>query len=82
MSRTDELIAEFFDTKEGQLVIQGHNINELAEEHGTPFFVYDTSVLQKKIACLRDAFGPEFLIYYSLKANPDENVVKFFSEKL
>jgi len=46
----------------------------LAEEYGTPLFVYDGCVLAESFRELRTALPPEMEIFYSLKANPNISI--------
>lgn len=82
MNRANELITDYFDTRAGQLVVQGQKISEWVERFGTPCFIYDGAVIESKLQELRSAFGPDFEIYYSLKANPDPHVVEFLNARV
>ena len=57
------------------------SINEIAASYGTPVFVYDASILDQKWNLLRRTFPPEFAISYSVKANPNPAIVRFFLSK-
>lgn len=46
-------------------------IQKIAEEHGTPFYLYDAHVLSKSFLALREALPKEVDIFYSIKANPN-----------
>jgi diaminopimelate decarboxylase len=70
-------IAETFPSSNGALMIGGVPAVGLAEEFGTPLFVYDQSVMRRKWNTLRSIFS-QFEIYYSVKANPNLNVLAFF----
>jgi diaminopimelate decarboxylase len=54
--------------------VQGLAISELAEEFGTPLFVYDAEILRDTYHRLRDLLHPATDIYLSLKANPNVSV--------
>jgi len=71
-------IEESFSASNGELQIGGVPVSQLAEEFGTPLFVYDESVIQRKWDALRSTFPPRFEIYYSVKANPNLNILAFF----
>lgn len=70
-------IADTFPSSNGALMIGGVSAATLAEEFGTPLFVYDQSVMRRKWNTLRSIFS-QFEIYYSVKANPNLNVLAFF----
>lgn len=42
-----------------------------------PFFIYDLEKIKEKFEKLRKALPENFQIYYSMKANPNINIVKF-----
>ena len=54
--------------------IQGIEYEELAQQFGTPLYVYDGDVLTDTITGLREALHPKLEIFYSLKANPNVSV--------
>ncbi len=73
-----ELVARHFDVAGGELLVGGLRIGELAERHGTPLFIYDRQTLGHQWQSLRDALPAEFEIYYSVKANPNQAILRFF----
>jgi diaminopimelate decarboxylase len=75
------IITQFFKTKDGELLIGDVPATELAEKYGTPLYAYDHSVLENKHAILRKTLPLSFCIYYSIKANPSHNVLRFFLAK-
>ncbi|MFB8765394.1 diaminopimelate decarboxylase [Nocardiopsis alba] len=54
--------------------VQGIPISRLAEEFGTPMYVYDADVLCGRYGGLREALHPSLEFFYSLKANPNISV--------
>src|SRR3981189_243972 len=72
------LTAKYFPQSRDSLVIAGFSISQLTEIYGTPLFLYDRSVLDRKYDMLRSALPHRFSIYYSIKANPCIAVVKHF----
>ncbi|UED82951.1 type III PLP-dependent enzyme [Streptomyces profundus] len=54
--------------------VQGIPYEELAEEFGTPLYVYDGELLTDAVTGLRAALHPALEIFYSLKANPNISV--------
>jgi diaminopimelate decarboxylase len=72
------LINRYFSARDGELSIGGTAATELAKEYGTPLFVYDRGVLDKKWDLLRDTLAPEFSICYSVKANPAQAILQYF----
>jgi diaminopimelate decarboxylase len=78
LTLADRLIAKNFGTSDGELLIGGVRISRIAEEHGTPLFVYDSSILDKQWTDLMRALPDRVEIYYSVKANPTPAIVKTF----
>jgi diaminopimelate decarboxylase len=70
-------IDDSFSTAHGELLIGDVGAGTLAEEFGTPLFVYDRSIMQRQWNRLRATF-PKFDLYYSVKANPNLNILAFF----
>lgn len=44
---------------------------QLAEAHGTPYFLYDADRMRQRIQAVRDAFQGTAQVYYAVKANPN-----------
>jgi diaminopimelate decarboxylase len=75
------LIARHFPASGESFVIGGVPIAQLVEAYGTPFYVYDRAVLDRKFDALRAALPDRFSIYYSIKANPHPAVVGHFLQR-
>lgn len=54
------------------------SLEAIAARFGTPLFLYDQNVLKRNWLGLRETYPPEFSISYSVKANPNPAIVKFF----
>lgn len=68
----DATASSALTTVGGTLRCGGCCLEELADEHGTPLFVYDGGRALERLATLRAAFAPlEPLVAYSVKANPN-----------
>jgi diaminopimelate decarboxylase len=48
----------------------------LAEEHGSPFYLYDADTVAARVAQVRDAFGHTAGVYYAVKANPNLGLLR------
>jgi diaminopimelate decarboxylase len=72
------LTAKYFPKSGKSLVIGDSSVVQLAETYGTPIFIYDRVVLDRKYDALRSALPERFAIYYSIKANPASAVVRHF----
>ena len=78
MSDHARIIERFFEDEENELRVEGVPISLLAETYRTPFFVYSRGVMDAKLRMLRDVLPREFEVYYSVKANPNQQILKFF----
>jgi diaminopimelate decarboxylase len=72
------LIEEFFAVEHGELAIGGRRAGSLAEEFGTPLFVYDGAILRYQLNRLRERLPARIDIYYSVKANPNPTIIARF----
>jgi len=62
--------------RNGTLDLDGTPLAPLADEHGTPLYVYAAGEIRRRLRRLREAFAPEPpLVCYALKANPTLGVV-------
>lgn len=77
-----EFIARYWtSSSDGELLIGGLRASALARAHGTPVFIYDRNILEQKYLALRAALPKRFAISYSVKANPNQEVLKFFLQR-
>ncbi len=53
---------------------QGPEFSRLAEEYGTPLYVYDGDEITERFRGLRGALHPSLEVFYSLKANPNISI--------
>ena len=67
----------WFAVENDQLMIGGRSIGDLAAQAGqTPFYVYDRSVMTRKVRELRAALPHAVHVHYAMKANPMPAVVR------
>ncbi len=59
-----------FPTIDGCLHAGGRSLADLADEFGTPFYVYDGSLIEQRIARLRRVLPDGVGLRYAIKANP------------
>lgn len=70
----------FLAWQQGQLHLDGVNLNALARQHGTPLFVYSTNAMQAALNAYRCAFtGRSVSIHYAVKANASLAVLQWFA---
>lgn len=80
-SLTDQLVSRHFGRQAGVLTVDGFSIDQLAAEFGTPCFVYSEQALQNQWQALRACYPECFQILYSMKANPHQAFLRFFTER-
>src|SRR5258708_1097221 len=81
MDSVSTLTARWFPGSETELHIGRLPVGAIAQRHGTPLFVYDSGILERKWSDLRQALPPEFGICYSVKANPHPEILSHFLAK-
>jgi diaminopimelate decarboxylase len=81
VDRAHLLIEKYFAVSEGELRVDGVSVADIARQFGTPLFLYDSSVLDRKWVSLRQTFPEAFEIYYSVKANPNRTIIRHFLHK-
>jgi diaminopimelate decarboxylase len=75
------LAERYFSVKSGELFIGDVSVSALAQEYGTPLFVYDQRVLDRKWELLQKTLPQEFSVHYSVKANPNPAIIRYFLSK-
>jgi len=81
MNHAAALIAKYFSSSNDELVIGGVPVSDIVARYGTPLFVYDRSVIDRKLDLLRETLPARFKIYYSVKANPNAAILRHFLAK-
>jgi diaminopimelate decarboxylase len=60
-----------FPVRDGQLVVGGMPLTQLAERVGqTPFYAIDRNLVRQRVALLRATLPPAIKLHYAMKANP------------
>ncbi len=71
-----------FHYREGELYCEGVPAARIAEEHGTPCYVYSATALTERFRCIRDAFASwEALVCFSVKSCSNLSILKLLSEQ-
>jgi diaminopimelate decarboxylase len=81
MDHAASLIERYFSSSKQELCVGGVLVSALANHYGTPFFVYDSGVIDQKWTLLREALPDVFSVCYSVKANPNQIILKHFLSK-
>jgi len=72
----------WFETRNGELLIAGEPLAIVAQRVGcTPFYAYDHTVIDRKLALLRNALPREVQLRYAVKANPMPSVVEYLAAR-
>ena len=83
MSTPQHAPNRYFAIENGELVIGGKPLTQLAREIGqTPFYAYDRSVLDRRVAELRAALPDEIQLHYAMKANPMPALVTHMAKRV
>ena len=72
------LAGKYFGTVDGELLIGGIPVSELASNYGTPAFLYDAGVIDRSLQSLREALPRRISVFFSVKANPNLRVLQHF----
>lgn len=72
------LLERYFEVRDHELHIGGLSVSRLAEEFGTPIFLYDQGVILRKIQAVRSMLPSGFRLFYSMKANPNAALLRCF----
>ncbi len=72
---------DHFHYESGKLYCEGVSVAELAEEHGTPLYVYSQAAFLETLKALQKEFAEvDPLVCYSVKANSNLSVLKLMAE--
>ncbi len=74
-------VRHLLGTLAGSALTDGARVRDVAERYGTPLFVYDAVVLERTWLALRQALPESIDIYYSIKANPTQTLLRYFLAK-
>jgi diaminopimelate decarboxylase len=74
------LVQENFGLSGGALTVGGIAVTELVATYGSPLYVYDGDVIQRRYRALLAALGGFGSVYYSIKANPNPAVAALLVE--
>jgi diaminopimelate decarboxylase len=72
------LVRRNFATLDNELLIGGVPISRIVAQFGSPLYIYDLGVLRRQWQRLRETLPSRFDICYSVKANPNQAVLRTF----
>ena len=71
---------DYFNYKNGQLFAENVSLERIANEYGTPCYVYSRATLERHYHAFNDAFGDQpHLICYSVKANSNIGILNLLA---
>lgn len=68
--------------KHGRSFLRNIPLEEIAERHGTPFYLYDLDEILDTIHHTRHALGDDIKLYYAIKANSNLEILRAVREKV
>ena len=71
----------FHRSENGALMIEDLGLDELAQEHGTPLFVYSQAAIESALsAWQRGLAGRDALVCYAVKANSSQAILSLLAQ--
>jgi len=61
---------------------RGIDLHRIAEEQGTPCYIYDMRFVRDRIQSLKDNLSDDIDLYYAVKANPNKKILKLLSQEV
>ena len=68
-----------FEVRDGCLCIGGRKITDIVGEHGSPIYLYDRSLIEKRVQALKAITPDRVKLHYAIKANPMPEIVELLS---
>jgi diaminopimelate decarboxylase len=62
--------------RDGAHALSAAEIHALAEEYGTPLYIYDADAVNERIRRIRKAFDQRIKVFYAVKANPNLELLR------
>lgn len=69
-----------FKTDANVLQVNGRSVLDLADQLGTPFYAYDSSLMTARVETLRKVLPQSIHLHYAMKANPMPEVVNYMAQ--
>ena len=72
---------DFFQYKNNQLMAENHPVKQLAEQFGTPLYVYSRATLERHWHAFNNAFGEHpHLVCFAVKSNPNIAILNIMAK--
>jgi diaminopimelate decarboxylase len=75
------LAGRFGGLHEGEFAPAGVPVSRIAEEYGTPFYLYHGEMIAERVRRVREALGGDVEVTYSVKANPNLAVCQLIARE-
>ena len=76
MSKAVQSALKKYKVEKNQLIVGEIPVSDWVDNYGSPLYLYDMSVIRKKIAFIRDCLPKTIKLEYAVKANPNIDVLK------
>lgn len=73
-----DLVSRHFGNAAGELLIGGVPVSQIVAEFGSPLYIYDLETVRRQWRNLRATLPSRFAIYFSVKANPNQRLLRTF----
>ncbi len=70
IDKAHDLARRFGGERDGEFAPAGVPISRIAEEYGTPFYLYHGEMIVERVRRVRESLGQGVEVLYSVKANP------------
>ena len=81
IDKAHTLAGRFGGLREGEFAPAGMPVSRIAEEYGTPFYLYHGEMIAERVRRVREALGGDVEVTYSVKANPNLAVCQLIARE-
>src|ERR671921_386100 len=81
LDKAHALAERFGGWQDGEFYPGGVSVGQIAEEYGTPFYLYNGEMIVDRVRRVRTALGGDVEVTYSVKANPNLAVCQLIARE-
>jgi diaminopimelate decarboxylase len=81
LDKAHTLAERFGGWQDGEFYPGGASVSQIAEEYGTPFYLYNGEMIVDRVRRVRAALGGDVEVTYSVKANPNLAVCQLIARE-
>src|SRR3712207_4270110 len=81
IDKAQDLAKRFGGWQDGEFAPGGTPVSRIAEEYGTPFYLYHGDMIVNRVRRVRNALGGDVEVTYSVKANPNLAVCQLIARE-